>query len=395
MKQNANRSKIQQVLHENLDIHSTRVTFQDTWELVHQKKGKRKYVLPIVLTLVTVFTVAFLIFPTTNGLFQGETGDQTNLASESPPENPIPLVDQEKEKEKLERNGYITDPSTLELENLTDNNRSSPKLTADILYFNTLKDIIFNSDSITKGKVIGIKSFINPENQMAYTKAKIRVVKSYDDKLSKGQMITVINPGAIITKYEQIKKEGIDEKFNISDAELEAAKNKLVVADNYGELMFPDDQVIVFTSARMMPGQSTQEALGISGPVIKYQDQALIMKDGKKQFIEDPFELVKEEIYSSEDLPQFEEKIQFYLAEKNHFPKSLIREKAYRALENENQVKIENWQDALVTYYSKGRYFSGESTPNGSITVTFKTNTDERIIVVLEDESYEILQIIR
>lgn len=390
MMEKSKYSAINQIIHDNLDHHSTSVSFEDVWKLA--ASSKRRWRIRPIITLAPILIatfVAFILMSPPNSM-QGDPEVGVNMAGGKIPPKMQPIVDTEEEKEKLAQEGYVTDPSALQLEEEMESANTS-KL-ADVAFFPTLKDFIFNSKSVIKGRVIGTKSFINETNRMAFTKAKVQVVNSYDGQYKKGQIVTVIKPGAIITHYQQIIKNGIDEKFDITEEELEAAKTKMVVADNYGELILPDDQVIAFVNEDVTQKQTGEGMLAIAGPIVKYKNQEII-SEAKENYIEDPYSL--KEFYSSYELSELENKIQTAMEEKKDYSKEQIRFIAYDALNEEEQKVIIDWESATVTYHSEGRYLNGKKTPDETAVVTFRTQDENPIIIVIKEPSQKVVKIIK
>ena len=211
----------------------------------------------------------------------------------------------------------------------------------------------------------GIKYFVN--NHFAYTKAKVLIKESYDRKYQTGEIVTVVKTGGIITHYEQIIKDEIDKKFNIPQAELEEAKKKLVVADNYdGILLFPSDQILIFLGERPGFEQAGVERYLISGPVIKFNGDEIRNKEEKTW--DGPY--VWEEFYS-DSLSGLEGRIRKVLEAKQNFSKEKARQAAYQALTDSQRQEVLDWETAVVLYHEKGL---GVKTPEGTITVMFRTS---------------------
>jgi len=292
-------------------------------------------------------------------------------------------VDVQKEKEKLAQEGYVI---KREGENSQEHSDSSFAL-ADIMYVSTLKDIVYNSKSASKGEVLGIKYFVASNfNNLAYTKAKVLITESYDQKYKAGDIITIIKTGGIITHYEQIVKDEIDKKFQIPQADLEESKHKLVVADNYdGNLLYPEDKIVFFDSQNPLFEEDGEDSSFIIGPVVKFSGDEILNKVKDKRDV--PF--VWEEFYSG-SLSDLEGRIRQTVERKKSYSKDKAQQAAYQALNDTQRQAVLALESADVLYREKGIYEErGIKTPDGTIQVIFKTSKGF-ITVDLVDDNYKV-----
>lgn len=379
-------SEVSQVLHDHLDHRSTTITFDNVWELANTRK-RRGNIRPVVFFTSTALTImALLFFLNYPVQVKEELNLGDNVEDRSSPSVTISQIDEEIMKEILAKEGYATDPDLFHIEDIEYNEISG---IADIPYISTFKDFVFNSSSVIKGKVLGTKVFFDETNQMAYTKAKVLVEKSYDNQFKEGKVLTVMKPGAIITHYQQIILKGIDKKFHISEEELEVAKNKLVVSDlPYGEPILPGDQLITFLNEGEF--HKGEKILDISGPIIKFDNGELIIEPMETS-IESPYNTL--ELFEQYDLAGLESRILEVINEKKGYSKENFRNIAFNAIQGE-QLEVKNWESADVTYYEKGRYLDGEKTSNEIVVVTFKNNNDDstRVIINSSDHRVEMIK---
>jgi hypothetical protein len=289
----------------------------------------------------------------------------------------------EQEKEKLAQEGYI-----VKHEGEFDD-RVGGYGNFDIAYFLTLKDVVYNSSSVSKGEVLGIKYFVN--DNIAYTKAKVLITESYDQQYQAGDIVTVVKRGGIITHYEQIIKDEIDKKFNIPQAELEEAKKKMVIADNHdGNLLFPSDQILIFLGEMTKFDQAGVESYIMSGPVIKFNGD--VIRNKVENAWESPY--VLEEFYGG-SLSDLEGRIRKDLEAKQNFSKEKARKAAYQALTDSQRQEVLDLETAVVLYHEKGIYHVeglGVKTPEATITVIFKTSKGG-FTVYLVDDNYRVLKV--
>jgi hypothetical protein len=337
--------------------------------------------------LLTTAAIIFILIGSSSFLFTekanvSKKNDVNATKTNAPITSKKIAIDVNKEKEKLEKEGYLIRSDGINLEGGT--------LTgglADLAYVSTLKDYVFTSTNVVNGKILGVKYYI--KDNFAYTEAKLLVVKCYDGKLQPGEIVTVDSFGGIVSQYDHLIMNGIDKKFNMSQAELEAAKSKMVVANNFiDEIIYPDDQMVVFlTNESAGLNGEVEKGYKVSGPLLKFDDEMKIIK--KTEQVEDPFT----EFKHFDRLKSVEDTISVAIKEKRDFSPTKAREFAYMALTTEDQKKIVNWETATVTFHSEGRYIQGKKTQPNSIVVEFRTNEEFPIIVVVSGKNYKLITI--
>jgi len=318
------------------------------------------------------------------------SNEKSGVQEQNVPENSLPIakstVDVQKEKERLAQEGYV-----IKREGEKSQEPSGGGYAFfSIKYVSTLKDIVYNSSSVSKGEVLGIKYFVASNfNNLAYTKAKVLITQSYDQKYKDGDIITVVKTGGIITQYEQIIKDEIDKKFQIPQAELDEAKHKLVTADNYdGNLLYPEDKIVFFAGEKPPFEEAGEDSSFISGPVIKFSGDEIINKVKDKW--DGPF--IWEEFYGG-SLPNLEGRIRQVVESKKSFSKDKARQVAYQALSDTQRQALLSWESAIVLYHEKGIYQErGIKTPEGTIEVIFKTSKNSTI-VNLVDDNYKVFSV--
>jgi hypothetical protein len=300
----------------------------------------------------------------------------------------IAVVDINKEKTKLASEGYTVEPRTGLPEGY--NGSSSALINRDMAYISTLKDVIYNTNSTIKGKVLGIKYFIH--RNTAFTKAKILVEESYTGSYKPGDIVTIVKTGAIITHYEMIVMEGIDQKFNIPESELEQAKQKMVVHDNFqGEMVFPDETMIVFIGKKAETNEKNDEAYYVGEPIIKFHEEKILPPQStgmEESYIFDEFSF-------TEQLDVLEDKIHKIAIEKEGFTYEKARKAALNSLLEQDKHQIINLDEATVRYSSQGAYLNAEKTPENVIIVTFELKNNRVMRVILSEKDYQLYKIVK
>lgn len=121
--------------------------------------------------------------------------------------------------------------------------------------YENLEELIDASDIIIEGEVLAVRYF-DYNNQFTYTESKLRVIKSYNDEVSAGDIVTFCESGGFTTQYNMIQMSGAKEKFGENYYEIckttpeeeEKAKDIKVYNGGFygGTIMQPSDKVILF-----------------------------------------------------------------------------------------------------------------------------------------------------
>jgi hypothetical protein len=358
---------------------------------IHKASENNKF--SWLYTKLLTATIIFILIGSTSFLFTEKANvNKNNDVNTTKSNTPIPskkmAIDINKEKEKLEKEGYLIRSDGINLEGGT-----SMGGMADLAFVSTLKDHVFISDNVVNGKIRGVKYYI--KDNFAYSEAKLLVVKSYDGKIRPGEIVTVVSFGGIVSQYDSIIMNGIDKKFTMSQKELEAAKSKMVVANTFiDEIIYPDDQMVVFfTNESMEPNGEVEKGYKVSGPLIKYDNEKNIIKK-TEQGLEGLDDLYSE-FRHFDNLKSVEDTISAAIKEKQDYAPTKAREIAYNALTTEDQKKIVNWVTANVNYHSEGRFIQGKKTKPNVIVVEFRTNEELPIIVVVSGKDYKLITIFK
>ncbi|HEY5563358.1 MAG TPA: hypothetical protein VIK72_16690 [Clostridiaceae bacterium] len=202
-----------------------------------------------VIVAVAAFT---LILITSSLLFKGMTKDNL-LAVVKPPQSGSKILAASNEKliKKYKSEGYIVDKNTVESAKIQGGTSNSDRIRAYV----SLEELVAASDIIIQGEVIGVKYF-DDSNYYTYTESKVLVTKSYNNKISTGEVVTFYESGGFTTKYNMILQSGAKEKFgdkyyeigNTTPEEEEKAKSIIVYSHSYdGDvIMQPEDKVLLF-----------------------------------------------------------------------------------------------------------------------------------------------------
>jgi hypothetical protein len=345
-----------------------------------------------------ILTAAIIIFgflTTVSILLQGEPEqvkisqlNMVNTENEIDKAVKVALVDIKTEKKKLANEGYTVEPRTGYPEGY--NGSSSALINRDMAYISTLKDVIYNTNGTIKGKILGIKYFIHKNT--AFTKAKILVEESYTGPYKPGDIVTIVKTGAIITHYEMIVMEGIDQKFNIPESELEQAKQKMVVHDNFqGEMIFPDETMIVFMGKKAETDEKNDEAYYVGEPLIKFHEGKILPPQSTG--MEESY--IFDEFFFTEQLDVLENKIHTIVKGKDSFTYEKARKAAFNYLLEQDKHQIINMDEALVRYSTQGTYLNAEKTPGNVIIVTFELKNNRVIRVILSEKDYQLYKIVK
>ncbi|MDF2607888.1 MAG: hypothetical protein K0S34_2084 [Bacillales bacterium] len=279
-------------------------------------------------------------------------------------------------KKQFASEGYKVNSS--EIKAIDPGNEGDVTAQFDIAFIPTLKDYVFNSDFIVKGKVIGVNYLI--KDKVAYTKAKILVEKSYLGQKKVNEIVTITQTGAIISHYDQIILHEIDKKFNMTKEELEKTKNDYVIEGAFdGVLLRPDDSVVVFAGQPWIEDNVNH----ITGTTMKFNGQNISNTNEGAHFEY----LIDKEIQDLKTEQELEEKLVKYKNEK----KSYSREKAIDVALNElgkNGELSFTKESARVYFHSN---WGGIDEKQPSIDVDFKNGTGDYASITLT-ENYEIIR---
>lgn len=362
------------------------LTFGDNIDETINKAMKKAKKAKFRATRMIAAAIVFLgLGATATVLLQGQQDQpkmsqkNENIQANKEKLSQLAAVDVEREKERLVSEGYLVEAGS----DLPEVSGPSSSALKDVRYTSTLKDYIYNSRSTVKGKVLGVKYIIGEHS--AYTKAKFLVEESYSGLYKLGDIVTVVRAGAIITHYEMIIKEEIDKKFNIPEAELEQAKQKMVVVDNWGgEMIFPDESMILFIGDRVETDDLNDEAYYVSGPVVKFKGKEILIPDSR---MEEGY--IFEEFFFTKQLSVFVEKLASIVKEKENYSKEKAIEAAYNFLSEQDRQQITNLENSSVRFSSRGIYYK---TPKNVIVVTFMLKNDQPLTVILKEE-YQLYKI--
>ncbi|MDF2947807.1 MAG: hypothetical protein K0S51_2486 [Bacillales bacterium] len=279
-------------------------------------------------------------------------------------------------KKQFASEGYKVNSS--EVKAIDPGNEGDPTAQFDIAFIPTLKDYVFNSDFIVRGRVIGVNYLI--KDKVAYTKAKILVEKSYLGQKKVNEIVTITQTGAIISHYDQIILHEIDKKFNMSKEELEKTKKDYVIEGAFdGVLLRPEDSVVIFAGQPWIEDNVNH----ITGTTMKFNGQNIINANEGAHFEY----LIDKEIQDLDTEQELEEKLIKYKYEKKNYS----REKAINVALNElakNGYSSFTKESSRVYYHSNWGGI-GEKSP--SIDVDFENKDGDHLSITLS-ENYEIIR---
>lgn len=346
----------------------------------------------------------------------------SEIVQEKGTEKSLAIVDITKEKEKLQQEGYIVSNKGINIGQdissvATAGNAANSSYPVDKsiisnspvdydmssytsskkAYNMTLKNQVFSADYVLKGQVLGVNYFI--DNIQTFTKAKILIEESYDNNLKSGDIITVYKFGGVITQYEFMILNGIDKKFNMSNDELEEAKKKMVVSDNYdGKLLYPDDNVILLLNKTQdRPSTMKEGEYFASRTVVEYKDDEIIKPPyikGESVYLNE-IEDADKEVYSYDKVSELEEKLKSDIEEKKNFSKDKAIQAAYNSLSEDDKKRFSNIYKSDVTYYSNEKIVSGNKVIETQIDVRIPTNDEKTSIFVSMNNNYKIINIVK
>lgn len=193
-----------------------------------------------------------LILTTSVILFRGTIKDKLLAVTNHPQgKAKIPVVSNEELIKKFKSEGYIVEKSATSISEMQGGGSSDCRVRS---YVN-LEELVAVADIIIEGEVLAIRYF-DDNNHYTYTESKVRVIKSYNNKVSAGEVVTFYESGGYTTKYNMILRSGAKEKFgekyyeicNTTPEEEEKAKDIKVFQGSFdgGTIMQPEDKVVLF-----------------------------------------------------------------------------------------------------------------------------------------------------
>jgi len=224
-----------------------------------QRQKEKQFHLKILIPLGSVALILII-------LFSGTIRD-TLLGVPNNEENEIVVASNEELIIKFKSEGYVVEAIPEDSEKIV----AGYSLVDKIKSYNSLEDLVDSSDIIIQGEVLAVRYFdynLNTDFGSTFTESKIIVTKSYNNKVSKGDIVTFYESGGFTTKYNMILMSGAKEKFGDRYYELckttpeEEEKAKDIRVFNYGfyggKIMQPKDNVVLF-------GAKSNDAI-IDGP---------------------------------------------------------------------------------------------------------------------------------
>ncbi|MCJ7689436.1 MAG: hypothetical protein MUO60_08975 [Clostridiaceae bacterium] len=181
--------------------------------------------------------------------------------------------------ENLKAEGYVVENDSEKERNMkiVSSTANSTKL------YRSLEELVKESDMIIEGEVLGISYFDN--NTATWTKSKVKVIKSYNNKAKEGDILTFVEAGGITTQYNIIKYNHIDEKFNMSNEEIEKAKSlKVKTLFQDAPYMQPNEKVFLFSKDETdFFGSTTEKYYAILGC---YQGKFTILGETAERYMQ-------------------------------------------------------------------------------------------------------------
>jgi hypothetical protein len=334
-----------------------------------------------------LLSAAILVFTLAVGLTfllqKEEAGNKAiqQKQEESPKNGTAMKVDIEKEKQTLAAAGFETSRSGMPTE------ESAGSSEKDIAYNFTLKDYVYQSSQIVKGKVVGTKTYISGDG-IVLTEVKMLVKDSLMGPAKPGQMFTFVSSGGIITRYDFTKLHGIDTKFNMSESELEPLKKEWVAEDYGMGIIYPDDDMYVFV------GEDTR--VTPNGRKVPWIGFRIKFTGGKIGAGAPHFELehtfAYEELRAMKSIEELEVELRNNVLDKKGYSPYKAREAAFNALPEETRRMITNRDSASVVFLSKAMV-EGESATSELIEVIFQGR--EHLKVYLDAKTLKVYKLIK
>lgn len=213
--------------------------------LPRQKEKQLHYKIVIALGSVALILII---------LFSGTIRD-TLFVEPKNDENKIVATSNEELITKFKSEGYVVEAIPEDIETMPGGSATACRVKS----YGSLEELVDSSDVIIQGEVLAVRYFdydLNTATGSTFTESKIMVTESYNNKVSKGDIVTFYESGGFTTEYNMILMSGAKEKFgdkyyeicNTTPEEEEKAKDIRVF--NYGfsggKIMQPKDKVVLF-----------------------------------------------------------------------------------------------------------------------------------------------------
>ncbi|MDI6619790.1 MAG: hypothetical protein QME45_14240 [Clostridiales bacterium] len=129
--------------------------------------------------------------------------------------------------------------------------------------YDSLEKLMDKAEIIVEGNIMDTSYF--DFNTVTYTKAHLKVTKTFNNNVKEGDVITLVEPGGITTKAAIIKYSGASLKFGIKPTEKD--KNTKVRFSLMGyQNVKPNDKILIFGlqdySLNVLPGEKYYVTLG-------------------------------------------------------------------------------------------------------------------------------------
>jgi hypothetical protein len=228
-----------------------------------------------------------LILTTSVILFRGTIKDNLLAVTNHPQaRNKIVVVSNQELINKFKSEGYIVENNIGDIDKM----QGGYSLADRVRCYVNLEELVDSSDIIIEGEVLAVRYF-DDNNHYTYTVSKVRVTKSYNNKVSTGEVVTFVESGGFTTQYNMILRSGAKEKFGekyyeickTTPEEEEKTKNDKVFSYSFdgGTIMQPSDKVILF-------GQQSTDSL-IDGanyyPVGGFEGKFIIKENTAERII--------------------------------------------------------------------------------------------------------------
>jgi hypothetical protein len=206
----------------------------------------------VAAAIFLVFTASFLQYIFNNKPLVNQNLEQ--MLNETIEQKTITVT--EEERKELASQGYIVENKVASMEKIP-TGTGAASFQSEILKTipNTIEKLANKSEIIIKGQVIGVRYFeyksrvLTGRRMGIYTESKIKVLRSYNDKVQAGDVLTFVEEGGITTKYKYYETIDTLDKFPLSNEEIEKAKKEYVMTDGYYSgvpVMNPNDYIVIF-----------------------------------------------------------------------------------------------------------------------------------------------------
>lgn len=129
--------------------------------------------------------------------------------------------------------------------------------------FDNLEQLVDKSEIIVEGEVIQTSCF--DFNTVTYTKAKLKITKTFNSNVKVGDVITYVEPGGITTKAAIMGYIGSKTKFGEEPSE-EDKKTQVRISIDGSENVKVGDKILIFGlqdySVNVLPGEKYYVAFG-------------------------------------------------------------------------------------------------------------------------------------